>query len=137
MINSNRLALALMGSLVAQPVYATTLAQSDFYTKTAIGCHSLDLSTWQHPTKSVLIDSGTKILKVQICNGGKYPVFTVSFPYDPRTETGDYFGPLYTNLAKANGFWPYALVDQEDNLIIEVTPHKPNKVDVTLDQYDN
>src|SRR5579871_3659596 len=101
--------------IFAQPAGATPLAGSDLYTKIAHDCHSLDLSKWQHPTRTVMENAGVQIIKVELCNGGKYPIFTVGFKYDPQGQTDDYFDPLYANMAQANGFWPYSFVDTEDS----------------------
>ncbi|WP_298162650.1 hypothetical protein [Acidocella sp.] len=104
----------------AQPAAAPPLASTDLYAKTTHDCHSVDLSTWQHPARRVMEDAGVKIIKVELCNDGKYPIFTVGFKYDPRGQTDDYFNPLYAKVAQANGFWPFSFVDVEDSLIIDV-----------------
>lgn len=102
---------------IAQPP-APDLARTEFYTATVHGCRPLDLSTWRHPARQVLLDARATIAKVELCNDGKLPVFTVALPFDPDGQTADYFDKLHANLAYANGFWPYALVDTADDVII-------------------
>jgi hypothetical protein len=37
--------------------------------------------------------------QVELCNEGKYPIFTVHFRYDPRASTSSYFSSLYARVA--------------------------------------
>ncbi len=92
------------------------------------GCTSVNLGSWSHPTKSLLIKKGVKLEQVQLCNNKRYPVFYVDFPYDPQGQTKDYFLPLYAEMKKANGGWPYSFVATSDNTIVSVKYEKKGMV---------
>lgn len=121
-----------------QPAAAVPLASTVLYTETAHDCHGVDLSTWRHPARTVMEDAGVKIIKVELCNDGKYPIFTVGFKYDPQGQTGDYFGPLYAKMAQANGFWPFSFVDIDDALIIDVGVDQTTKnLSVSFEEFSS
>jgi hypothetical protein len=124
MVNVSSVSLLVAGLILAQPAGATPLAATDLYTKITHDCHSLDLSKWRHPTRTVLENAGVQIVKVELCNDNKYPIFTVNFKYDPEAATDDFFDPLYAKMAAANGFWPYSFVDLGDPVIIDIGTDK-------------
>ncbi len=101
-----------------------SLGQTKLYKSIATGCISVDLMSWSHPTKSLLIKKGVKLEQVQLCNKNRYPVFYVEFPYDPQGQTKDYFLPLYADMKKANAGWPYSFVATSDNTIVSVKYQK-------------
>lgn len=111
------LLLLFSSACVAQEL--PTLKATELF-KSLKGCASVDLGSWNHPTKSLLIQRGAKLEKVQLCNNRRYPVFYVDFPYDPQGQTEDYFLPLYREMKKANGGWPYSFVATSDNTIISI-----------------
>ena len=117
--------------LTAAHAAAPELSRTLFYTTTVHGCHEVDLSRWRHPAKLVLVHAGAKLAKVELCNDDRFPVFTVTLPFDPDGQTDAYFDKLYANLAYANGFWSYALVDTSDDVIIVATSER-RKRQVTL-----
>lgn len=109
-----------------------TLSNTKLYTSIASGCSNVD-NTWSHPTEKVLIERGVNIEQVQLCNQGKYPIFHVHFPYDPNGQTGDYFSPLFKEMKKANGKWPYSFVAIDSNTVISV---KYDKAGSTILEYE-
>jgi hypothetical protein len=136
-----RLPLLLGGVVV---LWATTaslasavprLADTELFSKTALSCRNVDLRSWKHPTGRVLRDAGAQIESVQLCNNDHYPVYTVSFKYDPRTTTGSYFNPLYARMAAANGYWPFSFVDVVDNVIVNVAINKKHELDISYEDY--
>ncbi len=116
-------ALSSLALTIAQSA-TPDLSQTDLYTKTVHGCHDVNLSGWTHPAKQVLLEAGATIGKVELCNGDRFPVFTVTVPNDPEGQTDSYFDKLYANLADANGFWSYTLVDTSDDVVITATVEK-------------
>jgi len=115
---------------------ATSLDATHLFTQTAHDCHALDLATWHHQTRQVLESNGLKFSKVELCNGAKYPIFTIEPKYDPRTATGAYYNKLYSALANANGWHPYALIDTTDNVIITVAATKtPASVNIYYEEF--
>ncbi len=116
---------------------APALSKTDFYTNTVHGCHALDLSRWTHPAKRVLLDAGATIVKVELCNGDTFPVFTVTLPFDPEGHTDAYASTLYASLADANGFWSYPLVDTSaDVIIVAATERRKRTVTLTYEEFD-
>jgi hypothetical protein len=111
------------------------LNQTDLYTKLAHDCRDVALSSWSHPAKRVFQQSGTTLSKVELCNDSKYPIFAVHLKYDPRTQTSSYFHPLYTRLARANGYWPYSIIDLDDRVIINVGVDPHHEIDVSYEDY--
>ena len=55
----------------------------------------------------------------------------MTLPYDPAGTEGLLLVKLYANLADANGFWSYALVDTSDDVVITATVEKRTR-QVTL-----
>ncbi len=114
---------------------AADLAGTSLYTKTVHGCHALELSGWAHPAKRVLLDSGAKLAKVELCNGDTFPVFTAALPFDPEGHTDGFYNKLYAALADANGFWSFALVDTTDDVVVLVSIERAKR-ELTL-QYEH
>ena len=108
----------------------TTSKISKAYTDVATDCNPIDLTNWKHATKDIFIEQKINIDKVELCQGGKYPIFfTKSFPYDPNSnQTNDYFNNLIGDLTKANGFWPFMLISIEDNVIFKVAKGEDKKI---------
>lgn len=120
---------------LAQPL--NVLAGTDLYTKIVHSCQPLALQGWRHPVRNVLESEGIIIDKVELCNNKTFPVFTVQLKYDPRTsDTDSFFNKLYLNLTTANGWWPYAIVDETDDVVITVITNKANhSFNVSLQDY--
>lgn len=112
------LLLVLPGLANAAP---PPLDHTELYSKVASDCHDVDLATWKHPTRTVLENHQIPIDRVQLCNGGHYPIFHVQMPYDPQGQTRDFFVPLYEQMKKANGKWPYAFVDSNDSQVLYIS----------------
>jgi hypothetical protein len=119
---------------VSTAAEATSLDQTQLYTTQTHACHNIQLQGWSHPTRRVLTNAGVGIAKVELCNGGKYPIFTVHFKYDPQGQTDDYFDPLYAKMANANGFWPFSFVDLDDDVIVDIGVD--SKHDLTISYED-
>jgi hypothetical protein len=116
---------------------AAPLAASDLYTKTAKGCRALDLPTWSHPTRKVMERAGVKILKVELCNGGVYPIFTVAFAATPILAVNDkYFGKLYAQMAEANGWHSLAFVDPAWELIVSVDVTGRRRISIGYEEFE-
>lgn len=123
------LLLALSASLVTAtaPVHCTELpllAQTQLYTSIASHCVDLSLADWDHPVKKFLTRKDVALERVQLCNNKTYPVFFVSFKFDPQGLTQDYFAQIYDGMRTANGNWPYAFVATSDSTVITVSPQK-------------
>ena len=72
---------------------------------------------WDHPTKTVMESAGVDFYFVMQCDELDHSVFGVSFRYDMRGKTDDFFHPLYFNMMKANNGRPYSFLEVKDHLI--------------------
>ena len=132
------LAAILAAIAVMSPVYATdlpALARTRLYTHMAQGCVSVALATWNHPARQVFERNKVKVQALALCNRGHYPIFRIAPPYDPRTDTASFFHPLYAALARANGYWSYALVDSTDGVVIMVDITSSHDLHLTYEDY--
>ncbi|MGU9812650.1 hypothetical protein [Pseudomonas sp. LF052] len=127
------LLLLLLPSLAhALPALKDTM----LYTTTAHDCVDVNLTTWQHPTRTLLEKNNFQLERIQLCNGGHYPIFQVQAPYDPRGQTKDFFLPLYEHMRKANGKWPYALVDSSDAVVVYVSYPKDDEISLDYEGFE-
>lgn len=97
-------------------------------------CHAVALEAWRHPTKKILHDHDVELIALQLCNGNHYPVYTVRFISDPMGNNDTFFRPFYAKMAEANGFWPFAFVDLNDNEVVWIES-KPGVREIKID-YD-
>lgn len=105
------------------------LKETQLYTEMATDCQRVDLQSWSHPTKSVLVKrEGVTLDWVELCNQNKYPIFGVHFKYDPQGMTKNYFILLYRDILKANGNWPLSFVILNDYTIINLTSKDKNTI---------
>ncbi|QXI31550.1 hypothetical protein HU752_019525 [Pseudomonas vanderleydeniana] len=111
------------------------LKDTELYSSKAADCHDVDLKTWQHPARTVLEKHDIKLERVQLCNGDHYPIFTGQVPYDPTGQTKSFFLPLYEEMRKANGKWPYAIVATSDNIVVYVSYAASDRISLDYEQY--
>ena len=84
-----------------------------------------DISNWEHPVKSVLQQNDIEIKKLELTKDKTYPTFFVEFPKDIKR---DYFiFKVVNEIAKANAYWDYTLIDESYNMKIEVLNDKENR----------
>ena len=74
-------------------------------------CSLRSAEEWAHPTKEVLEEAGVDFRFVMQCNDLDHTVFGVSFRYDMRAKTDDFFHPLYFKMMKANNGRPFSFLD--------------------------
>ncbi len=87
-----------------------------------------NIQTWKHPVKEVFQKHKVKLHKIELLNNKTYPVFYVTFPYDPHVKHNKpYFISLYYDTLKANGFWKYSFISLDDNLKINLKWNKKTK----------
>jgi hypothetical protein len=86
-----------------------------------------DIEKWKHPTKTVFARHSVKLLKVEI-DKSKRAVFYVAMPFDPQTSMNSAtLNKLLTELLRSNGWWSYALYDEQDRIRIDVAWNKKKK----------
>lgn len=77
---------------------------------------------WSHPVLAVFKKYGISLYKVSYSIDGKCPTFYAKFKYSPDTRTpdADSFHKVYYETFVANSYFPYVLVDEEDDMRINV-----------------
>lgn len=77
---------------------------------------------WNHPVLVIFKQYGVSLYKISYSRDGKYPTFYATFKYspDPRAPDADNFHKIYFDILKANSYFPYALIDEEDGIRINV-----------------
>ncbi|MGP8232278.1 MAG: hypothetical protein ACLQL2_06375 [Methylovirgula sp.] len=94
------------------------LSGTNLYKTIAHGCRPVALTAWTHPTKQVLLRYKVQLDSVELCNDNTYPIYHVRFRNDPTTSnTNFFFIPLYDDMLRANGRYPFAFVDPSWNWI--------------------
>lgn len=66
-----------------------------------------DLNQWQHPAKEVFKKNKLTLVKVELTNNKKYPIFVVKSLGDFSVDSSDF---LYS-LAEKNGYWDFSITD--------------------------
>lgn len=117
----------LLAGAPALAAPAPDLASTALYARTVQGCEAVDLAAWRHPVRDVLRAARAQVEKVELCNGRRFPVLTVLLPYAVDGDADRYFSRLYASLAEANGFWPFALVDMANGVVITVEVERASR----------
>ncbi len=99
------------------------------------GCRTLDLKHWSHPTRRVLERDEIEIKAVELCNQGLYPVFTVALKYDPNGPNDKYYNRLYWELAEANGFHSFSLVDTGFGVVVNIAVKGKHEIAVDTEAF--
>lgn len=111
------------------------LRNTVLYKKLAHNCRTVDLATWNHPTKQVLRKHQVHLRALELCNSDKYPIFHVDFKYDPMGRTGSFFQPFYKDMFIANGRHPMAFVETTSGNAIVMISNKGGKPEASFDLY--
>jgi len=77
---------------------------------------------WSHPVLVVFKKYGITLYKVSYSADGTCPTFYAKFKYSPdvRAPGANDFHKVYFDTLMANSFYPYTLVDEEDDIRINV-----------------
>ena len=127
----------LVTASVAQTALCAPLEATALYKSSAHGCRTLDLKSWLHPTRQVLERAKIQIKKVELCNQGIYPIYTVRFVASPMLGVNDkYFNKLYLEMAAANGFNSFAFVDPGWDVIVTIDVPTKKKISISYDEFD-
>lgn len=138
-MTTNRLRLLAIASFALLPaaLQAAPLEATALYREKARDCRAVDLGSWSHPTRKVMEGNRIEIQKVELCNGGIYPVFTVGLPGDPMVGINDsYFNKLHARMIEANGSHSYAFVDAGRGVIIYVDMTGKREASISYDEFD-
>lgn len=80
-----------------------------------------DISSWNHPVKYVFNNVNIIVNKVDFKNNKTYPIFDVSFVKEFNDDNKTYYKNLIKQVATANGYWDYEIVDSSKAIDIKVT----------------
>ena len=77
---------------------------------------------WTHPVLDVFKKYGLTLYKISYSKDGTCPTFYAKFKYspDPRAPDPESFHRVYYETLKANSSFPFAFVDEEDDMRINV-----------------
>lgn len=91
---------------------------------------------WSHPVLNIFNKYELSLYKIHFSENGTCPTFFLNFKHSPAPGVQHIvnYQNVYSEILKANFGFPYALVDKEDNLKINVGWHDENKkiMDVNL-----
>lgn len=86
-----------------------------------------DINNWKHPVKSIFINNNIVIQKIELKNSNTYPIFYVSFPANSKLKHEAYFEAFITDVAFANGFWDFEIMDDQKHFSVGVLMNKSDK----------
>ena len=129
------LSILLVHDSATAGAQAPILQQTQLYSTKTWDCRSIDLPTWIDAARKVLENQKIEVNKVESCNDHKYKIFTVRFKYDPRTQTNQFFYPLYSRMLNANGRNAYSFVDPLDGVIINVQSAGGDRISVDYESF--
>lgn len=111
---------------------ATTLNVAHSATKMVVSRYK----NWSHPVLSIFNKYELSLYKISFSEDGTCPTFFLNFKHSPVPGAQHFidYQNVYSEILKANFGFPYALVDKEDNLKINVGWYDENKkiMDVNL-----
>ena len=90
---------------------------------------------WNHPILVVFKKYGISLYKLSYSQDGKYPTFYAKFKYSPDegTPINNESHKVYSELLKANSYFPYTLVDEKNNVKINVKRSDVTKKTMVVD----
>lgn len=86
-----------------------------------------DINSWNHPVKYVFKNAGIQVTKVDFKNNKTYPIFYVKLVKDLNNNYKIYYNNLIKQVATANGYWDYEIIDNAKNVDIKVTCNRGNR----------
>lgn len=111
------------------------------YLKTIVAAEDMLVEryeNWNHPVLAVFKKYGISPYKVSYSKDGTCPTFYATFKYSPdvRDPGAKEFEKVYFEALKANSDYPYALVDKEDDMRINVgwTDRAKTRFSVDIDK---
>ena len=97
-----------------------------------------DITSWNHPVKYVFKNAGVDVEKVVFENNKTYPIFYVNLSNNLDDNNKIYYKNLINQVATANGYWDYEIIDQNKNVDIKVSCDRSNRsVKETTNNGDN
>ncbi|KHD34905.1 hypothetical protein NL50_15740 [Clostridium acetobutylicum] len=88
-----------------------------------------NISSWNHPVKNIFEREAIKINKVVLQNNKTYPVFYVTLSKELNAENKAYYTKLMKEIALANGYWDYEVIDSSKGADIKVKCKNKNAIE--------
>jgi len=86
-----------------------------------------DLTSWNHPVKYVFKNANVNVTKVVFKNNKTFPIFYVNLTKNLDDNNKIYYKNLIKQVATANGYWDYEIIDQTKNVDIKVSCDRLNR----------
>ncbi len=86
-----------------------------------------DLTSWNHPVKYVFKNANVNVTKVVFKNNKTFPIFYVNLTKNLDDNNKIYYKNLIKQVATANGYWDYEIIDQTKNIDIKVLCDRLNR----------
>jgi hypothetical protein len=80
----------------------------------------INIDDWDHPTKAVIENNYMTLIKVELTQNKKYPIFYVKFSKNPQLFNKIVIEQAVKSIAEANEYWDFTLIDEEQKLQIDV-----------------
>lgn len=86
-----------------------------------------NISAWTHPVKYVFQNNNVIVDKVEFKNNRTYPIFYVELGKNLNDENKTYYKNLINQVATANGYWNYEIIDTNKKIDIVVTCNRSTR----------
>ena len=94
-------------------------------------CEAVDPAAWNHPALAAIRKRKQARLQwAMLCRNRSLPVLGMSFEFDPRGQTGDFFLPLYGDALQSGTEAAFSFVSLRDGLIIDLTRQGKDEIGV-------
>ncbi|QGM99078.1 hypothetical protein [Methylocystis parvus] len=128
-------ALAII-SFFQTALAAPALEATSLYKTMTHGRRTLEQSQWPEAVKRVFRKADAELKKIELCNEGAYSIFTVVFKYDPNGPNDHYYNRIFVDLAAANNYRSYAVVDPSWGQVVEASVKGKNKISIEREEFD-
>lgn len=88
----------------------------------------IDMKTWKHPVKEVFELYQVPVHGVQLAQNRTYPIFDISFPYPVSESYESSLRMLVEQIAQANAYWSFELIDRSQSIDVKVQCDRNNRV---------
>ncbi len=90
-----------------------------------------DIKNWKHPTKEVFENNNMVLWKIELREKRRYPVFYVK----SDKEANIYNYRIVSDIAEANGFWDYMIINKRESVKVFCDKIKKRVVKIESDKF--
>lgn len=112
-----------------------TLQETTFYKDKAKGCQVTDRIRWPQPIVGAFESAKADLMKMELCKNSGYSIFTMAFRLDPDGPNDQYYRRIYHEIAFANGYRSYAIVDPNWGRVTEVDVKGKESISVSYEDF--